>query len=114
MSSAEQLILDIKTKKKDILRNKKFLQEKLQSISNILETNVVDKIFYKFKKGGRGVTGLLLLKESHISIHTWPEFSSATIDIFSCKRINVELVKKFIMKNFEVKKFKCRKFTRRY
>ena len=31
-----------------------------------------------------GVTGVLLLAESHISIHTWPEFGYAAVDIFMC------------------------------
>lgn len=33
---------------------------------------------------GLGVTGVLLLAESHISIHTWPEFGYAAVDIFMC------------------------------
>jgi S-adenosylmethionine decarboxylase len=33
---------------------------------------------------GQGVTGVLLLAESHISIHTWPEFGFAAADIFMC------------------------------
>ena len=33
---------------------------------------------------GQGVTGVLLLRESHISLHTWPEFRYAAIDIFMC------------------------------
>ena len=31
-----------------------------------------------------GVTGVLLLAESHISIHTWPEAGFAAVDIFMC------------------------------
>lgn len=34
--------------------------------------------------GAGGVTGVALLAESHISIHTWPEFDYAAIDIFMC------------------------------
>ena len=33
---------------------------------------------------GHGVTGVVLLAESHISIHTWPELGFAAIDIFMC------------------------------
>ncbi len=32
----------------------------------------------------RGVTGMVLLSESHVSIHTWPEYHFAAVDIFSC------------------------------
>jgi len=35
---------------------------------------------------GSGVTGVALLAESHISIHTWPERAYAAIDIFMCGR----------------------------
>jgi S-adenosylmethionine decarboxylase len=37
---------------------------------------------------GFGVTGVALLAESHISIHTWPEFGTACVDIFMCGRSN--------------------------
>lgn len=37
---------------------------------------------------GFGVTGVALLAESHISIHTWPEFGTACVDIFMCGKAN--------------------------
>jgi len=37
---------------------------------------------------GFGVTGVALLAESHISIHTWPEFGTACVDIFMCGSSN--------------------------
>nr|WP_307732879.1 adenosylmethionine decarboxylase [Massilia agri] len=39
--------------------------------------------FHTFGRG-MGVTGVLLLAESHISIHTWPEHGFAAADIFMC------------------------------
>lgn len=38
----------------------------------------------------QGVTGYVLLEESHISIHTWPENGFALIDLLSCKHINTD------------------------
>ena len=43
--------------------------------------------FLKFalhKFSPRGITGVALLSESHISFHTWPEFEYTAIDIFTC------------------------------
>lgn len=37
-----------------------------------------------------GVTGVVLLKESHISIHTWPDDGFAAIDIFMCGEMSID------------------------
>ncbi len=42
--------------------------------------DVLKESFHQFSP--YGVTGILLISESHISIHTWPEFGSAAVDIF--------------------------------
>jgi len=44
---------------------------------------VVGERFHAFGAPG-GVTGVLLLAESHLAVHTWPEFGSATVDVFVC------------------------------
>jgi S-adenosylmethionine decarboxylase len=43
---------------------------------------IVDVHSHVFSSGG--VTGIAILEESHISIHTWPECDLAAIDIFMC------------------------------
>lgn len=44
--------------------------------------NVLDSSYHHFGNGG--VSGICLLEESHISVHTWPEYNSAAFDIFMC------------------------------
>lgn len=44
---------------------------------------VVGERHHRFGAGD-GVTGVVLLAESHVSIHTWPEYNYAAIDIFMC------------------------------
>jgi S-adenosylmethionine decarboxylase len=43
---------------------------------------IVGKSFHKFSP--QGVTGIVAIAESHISIHTWPEYGYAAADIFTC------------------------------
>jgi len=45
--------------------------------------NIVSSVFHSFGEGC-GVTGLILLSESHYAIHTWPELHLAVLDIFTC------------------------------
>ncbi len=44
---------------------------------------VLSQHFHKFGEQG-GVTGVLILAESHITVHTWPEHHYAAFDIFMC------------------------------
>lgn len=44
---------------------------------------ILGDLFHKFEP--QGFTGIILLSESHLAIHTWPELSSISMDIFSCK-----------------------------
>ena len=43
---------------------------------------VVGEVFHRFSP--QGVTGIVCIAESHISIHTWPEHGYAAVDIFTC------------------------------
>jgi S-adenosylmethionine decarboxylase proenzyme len=48
----------------------------------LVGNTVIDSMFHEFQPGG--ITGILLLAESHMSVHTWPEHSYAAFDMFSC------------------------------
>ena len=43
--------------------------------------------FHKFEP--HGVSGVILLSESHVSIHTWPEEGYAALDIFTCGEFKI-------------------------
>ena len=42
----------------------------------------VGELFHRFPVGG--VTGMVLLAESHVAVHTWPELDAATLDVYVC------------------------------
>lgn len=43
----------------------------------------VGELFHRFPGPG-GVTGVVLLAESHLAVHTWPELKSVTLDVYVC------------------------------
>ncbi len=44
----------------------------------------VGELFHRFASAGGGVTGVVLLAESHVSVHTWPELAAVTLDVYVC------------------------------
>jgi S-adenosylmethionine decarboxylase proenzyme len=58
--------------------------------------HVVGEIFHRFSP--HGVTGVVVVEESHLSIHTWPEHGYAAVDFYTCgtvePRVAVELLEK--------------------
>ena len=48
---------------------------------------VVGRLFYAFQDASgqpAGVTGTVVLAESHLAVHTWPEIASVTLDVYVC------------------------------
>jgi S-adenosylmethionine decarboxylase len=43
----------------------------------------VGELFHRFAAPG-GITGVVLLAESHLAVHTWPESGSVTLDVYVC------------------------------
>jgi S-adenosylmethionine decarboxylase proenzyme len=46
--------------------------------------HAVADLFHPFETAGGGVTGVVLLAESHLAVHTWPERSAVTLDVYVC------------------------------
>ena len=43
----------------------------------------VGELFHRFADGP-GITGVVLLAESHLAVHTWPELGAVTLDVYVC------------------------------
>lgn len=69
---------------------------------------------YKFHKfAPQGVSGVVIIAESHLAIHTWPEHGYAAVDIFTCgSRTEPRLALKFLQSAFRSKRVKYRELRR--
>ncbi|MFA6448486.1 MAG: adenosylmethionine decarboxylase [bacterium] len=52
-----------------------------------------------------GVSGFVIIAESHIAIHTYPELGFFALDVFSCKDFDVEKAVKFCVKRFGLTRY---------
>src|SRR3989442_14172196 len=65
---------------------------------------------YVFKYSGVkpedwGLSGFVLIAESHVSIHTFPEKNFVSVDIFSCKAFDADLASAYLKLAFGITKF---------
>ena len=58
------------------------VRDLLESAVKVANLTKISSHYYQFQP--HGATGVVLLAESHISIHTWPEHGLATVDVYTC------------------------------
>ena len=71
---------------------------------------IVEECIHKFEP--IGVTYFAVISTSHFSIHTWPEYGYAAVDIFSCHDEVVEGISQILKELFEDKEIKFRSIER--
>lgn len=76
------LLLELKECNPRLLNDLDYIREALLDTAHGVGATVVGESFHRFSP--QGVTGILAIAESHISIHTWPEYGYAAADIFAC------------------------------
>jgi len=65
-----------------LLKNANALRPLLLDAVRAGNGTVVTEVFHNFSP--HGVSGVIVIAESHVAIHTWPEHGFAAVDIFSC------------------------------
>ncbi len=66
----------------DVLDNEAVIRSTIHHAVGHANATLLEQVSRRFDP--QGVTALAVLAESHISIHTWPEFGYAAIDVFTC------------------------------
>jgi S-adenosylmethionine/arginine decarboxylase-like enzyme len=74
------------------------------------------KIAYVSDKGNEGLTGICLIKTSHISCHIWEKHSPPVVhlDVYSCKKFNYKLVLTFLKHNLKAYNIKYKFLDRNF
>lgn len=82
------------------------------TVSEIGMTKIMPPYVFKYDGGDKpedwGISGFVIIAESHISIHTFPEKKYYSIDIFSCKDFDIDKAIKLIKEYFETEDLEIR------
>lgn len=81
-TAAAHLLLELDQCDANLLDNVQHIERTLLKAANKTGARVLGQVFHKFKP--LGVTGVVSIAESHLCIHTWPEYRYAAVDIFTC------------------------------
>lgn len=77
-----QLLLELKDCDPEVLNDLEFLKSSLCEAAVQIGATVIGDSFHRFSP--QGVSGVVIIAESHLFIHTWPEYGYAAVDVFTC------------------------------
>lgn len=74
----------------DIIKDSQKVEEIFLKAATASKAHIVDSLFHRFNP--HGVSGVVIISESHFAVHTWPEYNYVAIDLFSCSE-NIDFEK---------------------
>ncbi len=96
------LILEMWDCDREVLDDAKKIREILRRAAIEAKATVIKVFCHEFSPAG--VTGVVLLAESHLTVHTWPEEGYAAADIFTCgQSTDPQLAAQYLLAGFKAK-----------
>ncbi|OGR51261.1 MAG: S-adenosylmethionine decarboxylase proenzyme [Elusimicrobia bacterium RIFCSPLOWO2_02_FULL_39_32] len=85
-----------------ILMDVSRIEDLLVGAAKYAKAHIVDVVFHTFNP--HGVSGVVVVEESHLAIHTWPEHKFASVDIYTCgDSIDPWQAYKYLLKGLKAK-----------
>ena len=66
----------------ELLNDVAFIRKAMVKAAEAMGATIVEQVFHHFSP--HGVSGVVVIAESHLAIHTWPEYNYAAVDLFTC------------------------------
>jgi S-adenosylmethionine decarboxylase len=95
----------------DILNNHKLIEKLMVDAAKKAKATVVESVFHMFNP--YGVSGAVVISESHLTIHTWPEFGYASVDLFTCgSHVNPWIAFDYLLEGLKAEKSESTEIAR--
>ena len=95
----------------DVLRKTATIRGRMLAAVRAGGGTIVKSTFHQFSPWG--VSGVVVITESHVTIHTWPEHGYAAVDVFSCSpRLDHEQILEILVQDLGARRVRRRTFRR--
>jgi len=106
-----QVVLDLYECETDHLDDLAWVKRTLVNAALAAGATIIETVFHKFSPWG--ISGVIVIAESHLAIHIWPETRYAAIDVFTCgENVRMDVASAFLTRAFRSKRAVQRRFTR--
>jgi S-adenosylmethionine decarboxylase len=96
------LLVELRDCNSKILNDLKKVEEILVAAAKEAKATIVQTHFHHFSPFG--ISGVVIIAESHLSIHTWPEYGYAAVDVFTCgDTLKPEVAAAVVIEKFQSK-----------
>ena len=87
----------------DFLSDREKIENAMLEAAKCAKVTIVEKCFHTFSP--YGVSGVVVIAESHLAIHTWPEYKYCAVDFFTCSHnCNTESAIEYLKLKFKAGK----------
>ncbi|ANQ47934.1 adenosylmethionine decarboxylase [Flammeovirga yaeyamensis] len=103
----KQLLGELYTCSSTYLNDPEAMKSIMEEAANYANATIVQSVFHHFSP--HGVSGVVVIQESHFAVHTWPEHQFVSVDFYTCgatafpEKAMEFLVDKLNAKQFDVK-----------
>lgn len=95
----------------DILDDTAKIEEAMVNAALEAGAEIREVVFHEFSP--QGVSGVVVISESHLAIHTWPEYGYAAVDVFTCgSTVDPWVSCHFLKKHLQSKRMAAKEITR--
>ncbi|NLK08406.1 MAG: S-adenosylmethionine decarboxylase proenzyme [Firmicutes bacterium] len=95
----------------EVLNSTRLVEKIMVEAAVACGAEVREAAFHKFSP--QGISGVVIISESHLSIHTWPELGYAAIDVFTCgNTVDPWEAAAYLLTHFKAKSNACSEIKR--
>ncbi|KDR96263.1 adenosylmethionine decarboxylase proenzyme [Peptoclostridium litorale DSM 5388] len=88
---------------REIVNNHALVEQYMNEAAEAANATIVTSDFHMFNPWG--VSGAVIIQESHLTIHTWPEYGYAAVDLFTCgDSVNPWVAFEYLAEKFDAQK----------